>query len=116
MSLTIQEYKRSVHHARKKLRGLPEPSDEWVALNQRLLFFDLVIDDLKERKVITLGQEKEMRMMLRPMSVKCILNSPHLRDDEEKRKRVLTLLLIEELRTRLDKDVAVFYCEKEARL
>lgn len=77
---------------------LPRPKDEWESTSQKIYKANLVIADLRERRIMRATEEYELRIALAPIEYKNILTSPEMTNDEEKKKRAKVSLLNDWLR------------------
>lgn len=76
----IEELKRSMVVTDELTSKLSIPTTKWGKAVLMLQKFEIAVEDMKERKVITPRQEAELRKEIAPLSYWTILNSPDLHD------------------------------------
>jgi hypothetical protein len=92
-----REMEISRTRAAQRLRGYPAPVTEWERVSTTLMMAESIVDDLRDRHIITNIRARRMYAELRPMENWVLLNRPGIVEDEEKKKEVAIALLNDDL-------------------
>lgn len=75
------------------LANLEPPKTEWEKKIRVLMKMEMMLQNLRARKIMTAKEEREIRIALAPLSYKAILDSPYIKEDNEKKERIRISLL-----------------------
>ena len=108
MSINYDELNKSRKFAENLVNNVYSPKTNWEKTAKNLLIIEIMIEDLRERKIMSCNEELKIRKILAKISYSNILDSPEFENEEEKKR--IKISLINDLFNLygLSKDIRVF--------